>query len=113
MHTYSPDKLKILKKHCLPARKLMATVFWDRKGVMTVEFMQQGITISSEVYCVRNSKKTAQGHSEQKARNTDIWCSPTRALAEHFNWELFDHNSYSPDLAPSDYNQCTYQKNWL
>jgi hypothetical protein len=23
----------------------------------------------------------------------------TRALLEHFNWELFDHHSYSPDLA--------------
>jgi hypothetical protein len=28
----------------------------------------------------------------------------TRALLEHFNWELFDHLLYSPDLAPSDYH---------
>jgi hypothetical protein len=27
----------------------------------------------------------------------------TRALLEHFNWELFEHPNYSPDLAPSDY----------
>jgi hypothetical protein len=27
----------------------------------------------------------------------------TRALLEHFNWELFDHRPCSPDLAPSDY----------
>jgi hypothetical protein len=28
----------------------------------------------------------------------------TRALPEHFNWELFDYPSYSPDLAaPSLY----------
>jgi hypothetical protein len=39
-----------LNKHCLPARKLMATVFWDWKGVVTVEFMQKGTTITSEVY---------------------------------------------------------------
>jgi hypothetical protein len=32
----------------MSARKLMATVFWDRK---VVEFMQQGTTITSEVYC--------------------------------------------------------------
>jgi hypothetical protein len=25
------------------------------------------------------------------------------ALLEHFNWELFDHPPYSPDLALSDY----------
>jgi hypothetical protein len=33
----------------------------------------------------------------------------TRALLEHFNWELFDHPLSSPDLAPSDY----HLKKWL
>jgi hypothetical protein len=41
MHTYSPNKLKKFKQ-ILPARKLMAAVFWDKKGVLMVEFMQQG-----------------------------------------------------------------------
>jgi hypothetical protein len=41
MHTHL-KKLKKFKKCCLPARKLMATVFWDRKGVLVVEFMKQG-----------------------------------------------------------------------
>jgi hypothetical protein len=31
-----------------------------------------------------------------------------RALLKHFNWELFDHASHSPDLAPSDYHLFTY-----
>jgi transposase len=37
----------------------------------------------------------------------------TRELLEQFNWELFDHPPYSPDLAPSDYHLFTYLKNWL
>jgi histone-lysine N-methyltransferase SETMAR len=37
----------------------------------------------------------------------------TRALLEHFNWELFDHPPYSPDLAPSDCYLFTYLKSWL
>jgi transposase len=37
----------------------------------------------------------------------------TRALLEHFNWELLDHPPYSPDLAPIDYYLFTYLKNWL
>jgi histone-lysine N-methyltransferase SETMAR len=37
----------------------------------------------------------------------------TRALLEHFNWELFDHPRYSPDLAPSDYYQFMYLNNCL
>jgi hypothetical protein len=28
----------------------MAAVFWDRKGVLMMEFMKQGTTITSEVY---------------------------------------------------------------
>jgi hypothetical protein len=50
MHTHSPNKLKKIKQ-TLSARKLKATVFRDRKGVLMVEFMQQGATITSEVYC--------------------------------------------------------------
>jgi transposase len=37
----------------------------------------------------------------------------TRALLEHFNWELFGHFPHSPDLAPSDYHLFAYLKNWL
>jgi hypothetical protein len=38
MHTCLPNKLKKFKQ-MLSARKLMASVFWDRKGVLMVEFM--------------------------------------------------------------------------
>jgi hypothetical protein len=37
----------------------------------------------------------------------------TRVLLEHFNWELFDHPPYNPDLVPSDYHMFIYRKNWL
>jgi hypothetical protein len=30
------------------------------------------------------------------------------AVLENFNWELFDHSPYSPDIALSD-----YLKNWF
>jgi histone-lysine N-methyltransferase SETMAR len=34
-------------------------------------------------------------------------------VLEHFNWELFDHPPYSPDLALSNYHLFTCLKNWL
>jgi hypothetical protein len=37
----------------------------------------------------------------------------TRELLEHFDWELFDHTPYSPDLAPSDCHLFIYLNNWL
>jgi hypothetical protein len=50
MHTHLPNKSKKFK-YTLSARKLIAAVFWNRKGVLIVEFMHQGTTITSEVYC--------------------------------------------------------------
>jgi hypothetical protein len=72
MHIHSPNKLKMFTQ-TLSARKLIAPVFWDWKGVLMVEFMQQRTT-SSEVYC-EMLQKTVYSHSEQKAWNANIWCS--------------------------------------
>jgi hypothetical protein len=37
---------KSLNELRLPARKLMATVFWERKGVLLVEFLQHETIIT-------------------------------------------------------------------
>jgi hypothetical protein len=47
-HTFTKQVEKC--KQTVSARKLMAVVFWDRKAVLVVEFMQQRNTMS-EVYC--------------------------------------------------------------
>jgi hypothetical protein len=58
MHTRLPKMSKKFTQ-TLSGRKLMETVFWGRKGVLMVEFMQQGTTLTSEMYsetlknCVR------------------------------------------------------------
>jgi hypothetical protein len=57
MYTHSPNKAKEFKQ-TVPARQLMTTIFWDRKGVLMVEFMQQWNTIMLEVYC-ETLKQTA------------------------------------------------------
>jgi hypothetical protein len=43
----------------LSAGKLMATVFWDWKGLLVVEFMQEGTTVMSEV-CYKTLKNCVQ-----------------------------------------------------
>jgi hypothetical protein len=50
MHTDSPNKPQKFKQ-MLSVTKLMASVFWDRKGVLMLEFMQQGSVL-------QNTKKT-------------------------------------------------------
>jgi len=45
MHTHSPNKPKKFKQ-TLSNRKMMATIFWDRKGILLTEFMAPGTTIT-------------------------------------------------------------------
>jgi hypothetical protein len=71
-HTHSPNNPKRFQQ--TSARKLMTTVFWDRKGMLIVEFMQQGTKIS-KAYCKVLKKLHRASQSEQKAWNADIRCS--------------------------------------
>jgi hypothetical protein len=123
IYTHSPNKPKNFKQ-MLSARKLMATTFWDRKGVLMMEFMQQGTTILSEGYCETLKKLSRAIQNKRHGMLTygvvllhDNHClhtvARTQALLEHFSWELFDYPPCSPGLAPSNYHLVTYRKNWL
>jgi transposase len=96
----------------------------DRKGALIVEFMRQGTTITSEVYCETLRKLSRAIQNKRRGMLTygvvllhDIACQHTaactRALLEHFNWELLDYPSYSPDPTPSNCHLFTYVKNLL
>jgi chorismate-pyruvate lyase len=98
MHTHSLNKPKNLNKLCLPKRKLMATVFWDRKGVLVVEFMQQGTTgvLQNTEYLHRaiQSKRCGMLTSDVVLLHCNSHlhtAARTQARLEHLNWELFDH----------------------
>jgi hypothetical protein len=58
IHTCSPKKSRKFKQTLPACQKAVATVFWDREGVLMVEFMQQGTTITSKVYCETLKKIT-------------------------------------------------------
>ena len=102
----------------------MAAVFWDRKGILLKEFMAPGTTITSQVYCetlhklqrsIQNkwrgmlSKGVVLLHDNARPHTA----ARTNALMKLFNWEIFDHPPYSPDLAPSDYHLFSKMKVWL
>jgi hypothetical protein len=83
----------------LSAGKLLATVFWGRKGVLMVELMQHSNVRS----VLQNTKKLLSSIQNKrhgmltfgKVLLHDNAClhaaACTRALLEHFSWELFDH----------------------
>jgi hypothetical protein len=115
---------KNLKKRCVPTKWLMAFVFWERKGVMMVGFMQQGTTVTPEAYCETVEAVRRAIHNKGCGMVTcgimllhdnayAYTAARTRALLEHFNWELFEHPHYSPALAPNDCHLFTYLKSRL
>jgi transposase len=100
----------------------MSAVFWDRKGVLMVEFMQKWTTITSEMYCETLKELCRPIQNKMRGMLTSgvvllhdnahrHTAARTRALLEHLNGKLFDHPPYSPDVVTSDYNLFKYLKN--
>ncbi|GFW19318.1 uncharacterized protein TNCV_256451 [Trichonephila clavipes] len=58
--TSSPAKVKA--KQTPSKHKILANVFWDRRGVLLVNLMPQGTTINSGAYCatLRKLRRTLQ-----------------------------------------------------
>ena len=73
-HTSSPKRpRKCLQT--LSARKIMATVFWDREGVLLVDFLERGSTI--------NSKLQLFGYSEVLKPNTGVGSTITAKVVNY------------------------------
>lgn len=112
-HSDSPKPKKF--KATLSAGKVMATVFWDRHGVLLVDFMPRGTTINAARYCetleklrraIKNKRpgllsKGVKFHHDNARPHT---ANVTLDLLKKFGWEIIDHPPYSPDVAPSDYH---------
>jgi hypothetical protein len=116
--THSPNKPKKFKQTF--ARKLMATVLWDRKGGIHATRDHNNVR-----GVLRNTKKLHRAIQNKRHGMLtysvvllhDSTCLHTAActqpLLQHFSREFFDHPSYSPNLAPINYHLFTYLKNWL
>ena len=114
-HSQSPNKPHKFKQTA-SARKLMATVFWDRQGVLLVDFMPRNTTINADAYCatLRRLRKAIQNRRRGKLSRGIVLihdnARPHTArltqtlLRDEFHWDTFDHPPYSPDLAPSDFH---------
>jgi len=89
--------------------------FWDKQGVLLVDFLPRNTTINADAYCatLRRLRKAIQNRRRSKlsrgiflihdnarphtARQTQTF------LHDAFHWDTFDHPPYRPDLAPSDF----------
>jgi histone-lysine N-methyltransferase SETMAR len=119
----SPSKPRKFKQ-TLSTRKIMATVFWDRKGVFLVEFMPRDTTINAESYyatlrrlryAIQNRRRglLSSGVMPLHDNARPHAAARTQAMLQEFGWEVFEHPAYSPDLAASDLHLFPKLKDFL
>ena len=92
----------------------MATVFWDAKGVIMLDFLPKISTITI-VYCanlldqlraaIREKRrgKLPKGVLLQQDNPRVHTCKVGMDAVERNGYKLIPHPAYSPDLAPSDF----------
>ena len=99
----------------ISARKIMCTVFWERKGVLLVEFLPRNETINAAAYCetLKNVSRSIQNKRRGQLSKGIVLlhdnarphvANQTKDLITSFKWETADHPPYSPDLAPTNYH---------
>ena len=90
----------------------MCTVFWDRKGVILLDFLGPRQTISSDLYIimlisrlelsVRSEKQTTFLLQHDNTRShTSL---KTMELIANLGWTVLTHPPHSLDLATSDFH---------
>ena len=72
----------------------------------------QGFIVKCWISFGGQSKTNGAGCSV-RCRSSAQHAACTNVLIKLFNWEIFDHPPYSPELAPSDYHLFTKMKVWL
>lgn len=127
LYQYDPES-KLQSKQWLPtghkgpikfrversAAKVMATIFWDADGLVLIDFLEHGRTITGDYYqgvlhklkqalIEKRPGKLHRGilfHDDNAPAHRSQVC---RSLIRDFRWETLPHPPYSPDLAPSDF----------
>ena len=99
------------------AGKVMATVLWDAKGVIMLDFLPKRSTITGVYYAnlldqlrttIREKRrgKLSKGVLLQQDNAIIHTCKVAMDAVERNGYELIPHPAYSPDLAPS------YSQTW-
>jgi transposase len=91
----------------------MATIFWDSKGVLYVEFLTECRTINAEYYSalLEGRVKTAISNNRKRVQTSVLFlqdnarphmAARTMDTIQKLKWNILPHPPYSPDLAPSN-----------
>lgn len=121
-HVTSPTPVKFRK--IASAGKVMASVFWDSEGVLMIDYLERGKTVTGIYYAelIRKLRAVIKEKRRGKLRqgvllHQDNAPAHTSAVAKaaigECGFELLQHPPYSPDLAPSDFHLFRFLKESL
>lgn len=106
------------------AGKVLASVFWDAKGIIFIDYLEDGRTINADYYVALLDRLNEDLKKKRKVtqRKTILFLHDNAPAhksykattkLEQLGYELILHPPYSPDLAPSDYYLFPNLKRWL
>lgn len=100
----------------LHQKKIMICVWWDMRGIVHWERLDDNATVNSELYCHQlqrvqdalvqkrpamvNRKGVILLHDNARPHVAKM----TRQKIHELGWEVLPHPPYSPDMAPTDYH---------
>ena len=107
----TPKKAKVTPS----AGKVMASVFWDADGIILVDYLEKGRTLTGQYYASllwqlranlikKRHGKVTRGVLYHQDNAPAHKSAVAMAAIHNCGFELLDHPPYSPDLAPSDYH---------
>jgi histone-lysine N-methyltransferase SETMAR len=95
-------------------KQSVGAVFWDKDGILLVDYLEKGATITAKYYVALLSKLKQQLVSKYRGKLSkgilflQDNAAPHKAAITHpkfahLHFEVLKYLAYSPDLAPSDY----------
>ena len=105
-----PRKAKVT----LSAKKIMATIFWDCRGILLIDFKERNTTVNGAYYAslllklrdaIKEKRRGMLSHGVRLLHdNAPVHTAVVaKAAVKECGFKEIDHPPYSPDLAPSDY----------
>jgi histone-lysine N-methyltransferase SETMAR len=93
---------------------VLASVFWNKDGILLVDYLERGATITTKYYVALLNKMKQQLVSKRQGKfSKEILflqdnAAPHKVTSTHqkladLHLEVLKHPAYSPDLASSDY----------
>jgi len=100
--------------HSAVGWKVMATIFWDCKGVLLVDYIPQKTTMTGPYYgevltnlrhAVKEKRRgmLTRGPLLLHSNATTLMSQVAQAIIKDIRFKQLSHPPYSPDLTPSDF----------